>query len=210
MPFSPPLSTGNARRPLPSSTGGATANSQLAKARGDDDALHLPSTSPYRKRFGTWEAALLHFGFTPEQVSARLERPSDLHSSAADGYVSDGLPVAELAPADPSGLPLDGDQVDRVRAAYAALPRRSRYVLTVRLGLGVEPVTLKAAAKPLALHLDRIRQLQVLSVDALARAAAGEGRSRPEPGTLRDTVLETLKALSLAICQRARDLWLTL
>jgi hypothetical protein len=33
----------------------------------------LPTDSPYRYRFGTWEKALLHFGFTPEQVAARLE-----------------------------------------------------------------------------------------------------------------------------------------
>lgn len=33
----------------------------------------LPSDSPYRRRYGSWEAALMHFGFTPEAVAARLE-----------------------------------------------------------------------------------------------------------------------------------------
>lgn len=33
----------------------------------------LPSNSPYRRRWGTWERALLHFGFAPEAVAERLE-----------------------------------------------------------------------------------------------------------------------------------------
>lgn len=32
----------------------------------------LPSNSPYRRRWGTWERALLHFGFAPEAVAERL------------------------------------------------------------------------------------------------------------------------------------------
>lgn len=47
---------------------------ELAQAEGND-ALHLPSPSPYRRRWGGWEAALLHFGFTPDQVAERLEQP---------------------------------------------------------------------------------------------------------------------------------------
>jgi len=46
---------------------------ELARARGED-SLHLPSANPYRRRWGTWEAALLHFGYTPDQVAERLER----------------------------------------------------------------------------------------------------------------------------------------
>lgn len=44
---------------------------ELKRARGK--RIILPTDSPYRYRFGTWEKALLHFGFTPEQVAARLE-----------------------------------------------------------------------------------------------------------------------------------------
>lgn len=44
---------------------------ELAKARGEE--LFLPSDSPYRRRWGSWEDALLHFGFTPEAVAERLE-----------------------------------------------------------------------------------------------------------------------------------------
>jgi hypothetical protein len=38
-----------------------------------NDALHLPSNTPYRRRWGTWEATLLRFGYTPDQVAERLE-----------------------------------------------------------------------------------------------------------------------------------------
>lgn len=43
----------------------------LARARGEE--VFLPSDSPYRRRWGTWERALLHFGFTPEAIAVRLE-----------------------------------------------------------------------------------------------------------------------------------------
>jgi hypothetical protein len=46
---------------------------ELARAEGND-TLHLPSANPYRRRWGTWEAALLHFGYTPDQVAERLEQ----------------------------------------------------------------------------------------------------------------------------------------
>ncbi len=46
---------------------------ELARKTGDD-ALHLPSPTPYRRRYGSWEQALLHFGYTSDQVNERLER----------------------------------------------------------------------------------------------------------------------------------------
>lgn len=46
---------------------------ELARSRGDD-ALHLPSPTPYRKRFGSWEAALRHFGYTAHERAKRLEQ----------------------------------------------------------------------------------------------------------------------------------------
>ena len=45
---------------------------ELAKAQ--DQTLFLPSDSPYRRRWGSWEAALLHLGFTPDAVAERLEK----------------------------------------------------------------------------------------------------------------------------------------
>lgn len=44
---------------------------ELAKAQGQE--LFLPSDSPYRRRWGSWENALLHFGFTSEAIAERLE-----------------------------------------------------------------------------------------------------------------------------------------
>jgi hypothetical protein len=44
---------------------------ELAKARGEESAL--PSDSPYRTRFGTWERALLHFGFSQEEIDGAVE-----------------------------------------------------------------------------------------------------------------------------------------
>lgn len=166
---------------------------ELAKAAGD--AIDLPSSSPYRKRWGTWEAALLHFGFTPEQVALRLEGKSQPHNRNADPYLPDGLPVADLRHLSSADGPLSAEQTRRVVEAYNGLAKRSRYVLTVRLGLGVEPMSLKAAAEPLALSLDRIRQLQVHAIEALSDAASGPGRKRPKPGSLRDGVVATLKLL---------------
>jgi hypothetical protein len=48
---------------------------RLARAKGDD-VLHLPSATPYRRRWGSWEAALLHFGYEVADVKRRLERTS--------------------------------------------------------------------------------------------------------------------------------------
>jgi hypothetical protein len=45
---------------------------ELAKARGEE--LFLPSGGAYRRRYGTYEKALLALGFTPDTVAERLER----------------------------------------------------------------------------------------------------------------------------------------
>jgi hypothetical protein len=44
---------------------------ELAKARGEE--LHLPSDSPYRRRWGGWEQALIALGFSEAEVLGRLE-----------------------------------------------------------------------------------------------------------------------------------------
>lgn len=45
---------------------------ELAHASGDAFA-HLPSANPYRKRWKTWDAALLALGYEPEWIAERLE-----------------------------------------------------------------------------------------------------------------------------------------
>lgn len=47
---------------------------ELAAAQGND-AMHLPSPTPYRRQWGCWEDALRHFGYTPEQTELRHEQP---------------------------------------------------------------------------------------------------------------------------------------
>lgn len=44
---------------------------ELAKAQGRD--VFIPSDSPYRRRYGSWENALIHFGYPEDEVNARLE-----------------------------------------------------------------------------------------------------------------------------------------
>jgi Homing endonuclease associated repeat len=47
---------------------------ELAAAQGND-AVQLPGPTPYRNRYGGWEGALRHFGYTPEERAARFEQP---------------------------------------------------------------------------------------------------------------------------------------
>ncbi len=169
---------------------------EVAVAAGNDD-IHLPSANPYRRRYKTWEGALLHFGFTPEEIAKRLESPMDPAQRTADPYLPDGLPVAALVDELPEDLPLSPEQAKRAKAAYEAFPARTRYVLTVRLGLGgARKLTLKQAARPLVLSLDRVRQIQVFATNALADAAAGEGRSRPNAQQFRDHTVELIMHLA--------------
>jgi len=165
----------------------------LARAQGEDDP-QLPSDSAYRSRWRTWEAALLHHGYTPEQVAMRLEQRDQVFNTNADPYLPDDLPVAVLADTPPEGLALSEQEAQRVRETYEAMPRRTRYILTVRLGLGVPRQTLRDAADPLALHLTRIQQLQLYAQDALLQAAA-EGRRTTRPG-LRAAITESLRVMS--------------
>lgn len=168
---------------------------ELRRAAGEP-APQLPSSSPYRRRHKTWEGALLHFGFTADEVAVRLERGEQPRRHDPDAYLPDDLPVAELTNLVAAGeLSLDAAAVARLTETYAHLARRSRYVLTVRLGLGgVEPLTLKQAAEPLALSLDRIRQLQVLATNELCRTVAH--KKGAAPGAVRDDVVSVLRLLA--------------
>lgn len=53
---------------------------ELAKARGED--LFLPSDSPYRRRWGSWEKALQHLGYLTEEVECRLDPSRPLRRGA--------------------------------------------------------------------------------------------------------------------------------
>jgi hypothetical protein len=55
---------------------------ELARAQGDD-ALHLPGSGPYRRRWKSWEKALRACGYSPEEAATRLERRWPASSRAA-------------------------------------------------------------------------------------------------------------------------------
>ena len=73
---------------------------ELARGAGHDH-VHLPSANPYRKRWKTWEGALLHFGYRPEDLEARLEQPVEPIARAARlGAVRDAAPLLQPPPVD--------------------------------------------------------------------------------------------------------------
>jgi hypothetical protein len=43
---------------------------EVARARGE--GLHLPSATPYRKRFGSWEGTLSHYGIAGDDATRRF------------------------------------------------------------------------------------------------------------------------------------------
>ena len=165
---------------------------ELARAAGDADA-HLPSSGPYRSRWLTWEKALLHHGYSEAEVKSRMDgkrRPA----TEPDPYMPEGLTVAELADPDPADLPLTVEEVERLRAAWASLPQRSQYILTHRLGLGVEAASLRETGLPIGMHLASVRNVQLRTLDALAGATAGPGEH--DMPAYRESVEEALRALS--------------
>lgn len=145
---------------------------ELARARGDHDH-HLPSTSPYRNRFGSWEGALEHFGFTPRQIAERLDRiPPPPRNTTEKTHTPNGLPLAVLTDEPPADL--DADACRRLRAVYNTLTPRTRYILTARLGLaGIERLTLRQTGAVLDVNLSTVHLAQNRALTTLATAIPG-------------------------------------
>jgi hypothetical protein len=57
---------------------------RLRRTRGR--AVGLPTDSPYRRRFGGWAEALVHFGFSEAEVKARLVPGRERSTEAARGH----------------------------------------------------------------------------------------------------------------------------
>lgn len=60
-------------------------------------SISLPSSSPYRRRFGSWDKALLHYGYTEEEISARRQETRErtnknLEASSFRGKVNMSAP----------------------------------------------------------------------------------------------------------------------
>lgn len=166
---------------------------ELARAQGEKRPF-LPTDGPYRDRWKSWEGALRHFGFTPEAIGHRVERRERVFYNKMDPDLPEDLPVAKLADAVPDGLPLRETEVENIREAYEAFPRRTRYVLTTRLALGIPKQTLREVGDSIALHLSRVQQLQAYALDILVEAV-GEEHKHTRPG-LRAGVIKTLRTLA--------------
>lgn len=61
---------------------------ELAHDR-DDRGYELPSPGTFRRRYKTWPAALLHFGYSPEEIYVRLEPQGSRRDS--DRYTDETL-----------------------------------------------------------------------------------------------------------------------
>jgi hypothetical protein len=174
---------------------------ELARARGEKKP-HLPSEGPYRERYGGWEGGLLHFGYTPDAIAHRLARRERVffnRDADDEAPLPEDLPVAALREAEAGCPPLGIDEADAVREAYEAFPRRTKYVLTVRLGLGGERKRiLREIGDALGLHLSRVQQLQVYATDLLVEAV---GEPKHARAGLRADVLESLRLMALATTQ---------
>lgn len=169
---------------------------ELARARGEEKP-HLPTEGPFRERWGGWEGGLLHFGYTPDAIAHRLarrERVFFAKDAEDEGHLPDDLPVAELEEGEPGVLPLSAEEAEAVREAYEAFPRRTRHVLTVRLGLGGERKRiLREVGDALGLHLSRVQQLQVYATDLLVEAV---GEPKHARAGLRADVIEGLRLMA--------------
>jgi hypothetical protein len=160
---------------------------ELGRAQGDPHP-NIPSENVYRRRWKTWEGALLDNGYTSDEVALRLLTRDQIYNPNPDAYLPDYLPIAELQEDATVAAPLTPVELQHVRECYEAMPRRTRYVLTARLGLAGEKLTLRETAEPLALHVSRIQQLQLYALDALLHAAS-EGRKKPRHGLRKDIVI---------------------
>ncbi|HTZ86497.1 MAG TPA: hypothetical protein VMB05_07500 [Solirubrobacteraceae bacterium] len=169
---------------------------ELARAKGEKQP-HLPSEGPYRERWGGWEGGLLHFGYTPDAIAHRLarrERVFFIKDADNEASLPDGLPVAALGEAEAGCPPLSEDEAEAVREAYEAFPRRTKYVLTVRLGLGGQQRRiLREIGDALGLHLSRVQQLQVYATDLLVEAI---GEPKHARAGLRADVIEALRLMA--------------
>jgi hypothetical protein len=104
----------------------------LASARGE--AAHLPSYSAYYRRHGTWEKALVHYGFDRDEVYARLERePTEV--AKIDRYTDETLEkTLQRAVKDLGHIPMGwefdewrGRVLKKSRARSIVLPSSSPY-----------------------------------------------------------------------------------
>ena len=81
------------RRTIP---GGASGSSNLRERSAGTVCTSRRRT--YRERWGGWEPALLHFGYTPDTRAHQLARRESVLFAEDEPHLPDGLSVAKLAP----------------------------------------------------------------------------------------------------------------
>lgn len=97
----------------------------------------------------------------------------------ADPDLPAGVVLPELRVDPPRGF--GAERYRLLRAAFDELPRRSRVILVLRLGLaGHRPLTLRAVGDLLCIGHERVRQLEHHAVWTLVRA----WRPQASPGDL--------------------------
>jgi hypothetical protein len=109
---------------------------ELAEERGDRD-LALPSPGTFRRRYKTWTATLVHFGYSPEEIYVRLEPQGSRRDSLkkVDRYTDETLGEVLLRCAHELGhVPLVEEfdawrdrEIKRTRRKKLALPSNSPY-----------------------------------------------------------------------------------
>lgn len=166
----------------------AAAMRATGKGRG-----RLPSTAPYRRRWGSWLRALAHHGADETTV---FQIPGDEFDWRRVGpNVDVGLPgdllVAELSVAQGAG-PLADDKVQALLHAWSRLPRRTRYVLTSRLELLGPSSTFKALGGALGVSARRVQQVHGEGYARLCRDVLGPQADE----AAREAVAETLRRLA--------------
>jgi hypothetical protein len=166
---------------------------ELARAKGQEKP-HLPTDGPYRERWGGWEGGLAHFSYTPDAIAHRLARRERVFFAEDEPHLPDDLPLAALGLAQAASPPLSIEEAEAVREAYEAFPARTRYVLTVRLGLGGERKRiLREVGDVLSLHLSRVQQLQAYALGLLVEAV---GEPKHARAGLRADVIESLRHMA--------------
>lgn len=158
----------------------------------------IPNHLVYTSRWNSWEAALEACGYTQEQIASRMEGKAPPQNTATVPYLPEGLPVAHVDSEKLSDAPLPPSCAQALADGYERLPHRTRYVLTVRLGLGGAATrTLSKTGEPLVVSLARAQQIQVEATEALTRSVLGladaSGMSR---GEVRELIVESLLAIT--------------
>lgn len=141
----------------------------LARAQGEANP-QMPTDAPYRGRWKSGDAALLHFGYTPEQLALRDEQRAVVKGHEFEPFLPEECAVADLAETLPDGLPLEDEEAERIREIYEGFARCTRYMLTAGLGLGGIPkLTRGEAAKSLGIRASRVQQIQLYAIDELRK-----------------------------------------